>query len=140
MSKALRPFHLAFPVNDLHEAKRWYCDVLGCEVGRESDNWIDFNLFGHQIVAHLSDTGTEGMVNEVDGDRIPVRHFGVILNYGDWFDLKEKIKSNNIKFVVNPRTRFKGKSGEQSTMFLKDPSGNFLEFKSFADDTKIFEK
>ena len=140
MNQQLRPFHLAFPVKNLEEAKRWYTDVLGCQVGRESDDWVDFNMFGHQVVAHLSKDFHEERCNEVDGGNIPVRHFGVILDRKDWLSLKESIECKGIEFVISPVTRFKGKRGEQSTMFIKDPSGNFLEFKSFADDSMIFEK
>jgi len=140
MSKSLRPFHLAFPVKNLKETRYWYTKILGCSVGRESSDWIDFNLFGHQIVAHLSNTQDLFDINEVDGENVPVRHFGVILKPSEWNQLKEKFILNKIKFIIEPTTRFKGSSGEQSTMFIKDPSGNALEFKSFSDDAMIFEK
>ena len=140
MSKSLRPFHLAFPVKNLKETRDWYTKILGCSIGRESSDWIDFNLFGHQIVAHLSNTQDLSDINEVDGENVPVRHFGVILKPSEWNQLKEKFILSKIRFVIEPTTRFKGSQGEQSTMFIKDPSGNALEFKSFSDDAMIFEK
>jgi len=140
MNNEIRPFHLAFPVKDLKEAKKWYCNVLGCTVGRESINWIDFNLFGHQVVAHLSSNKNNFESNEVDGDNVPVRHFGVILKPLEWEQLKISLEEKNIQFLINPNTRFKGLKGEQHTLFILDPSGNALEFKSFKDDSIIFEK
>ena len=140
MTRNLRPFHLAFPVKNLEETRNWYTEILGCSVGRESSDWIDFNLFGHQIVAHLSDSQDSFSINQVDGDNVPVRHFGVILKPSEWNRLKEKLISNRIKFIIDPTTRFKGTEGEQSTMFIEDPSGNALEFKSFLDDRMIFKK
>ena len=137
---SIRPFHVAFPVRDLEEARNFYTQTLGCSLGRESDLWIDFNLFGHQIVAHLSPEETqEAQKNSVDGDAVPVRHFGVILAMEDWEDLKDRIQKSGAQFLIEPRVRFEGKPGEQRTMFLLDPSGNALEFKSFADDTYIFQ-
>ena len=140
MVKNLRPFHLAFPVKDLEKTRDWYTSVLGCSIGRESSEWIDFNMFGHQIVAHLSSSLDISYMNEVDGENVPIRHFGIILKPSDWEKLRKKIKSRGIKFIIEPTTRFKGSAGQQSTMFIKDPSGNALEFKSFVDDTMIFEK
>ena len=140
MTKNLRPFHLAFPVKNLKETRDWYTKILGCSVGRESSDWIDFNLFGHQIVAHLSDIQNSFDINQVDGENVPVRHFGVILKPLEWNQLKEKFILNKIRFIIEPTTRFRGTSGEQSTMFIKDPSGNALEFKSFSDDAMIFKK
>jgi extradiol dioxygenase family protein len=140
MSKSLRPFHLAFPVKNLKKTRDWYTKILGCSIGRESSDWIDFNLFGHQIVAHLSNIQDLSDINEVDGESVPIRHFGVILKPSEWNQLKEKFILSKIRFVIEPTTRFKGSSGEQSTMFIKDPSGNALEFKSFSDDAMIFEK
>ena len=134
-------FHLAFPVHDLEEARTFYTDILGCKLGRESDKWIDFDLYGHQIVAHLS---TEDCINigtnPVDGDKVPSRHFGVILPWPKWEDLCKIIKKKNIAFLIEPRIRFKDVSGEQGTFFIKDPSGNALEFKSFRDDSDVFRK
>tara|TARA_Y100000588_G_scaffold387253_1_gene484604 strand:- start:1388 stop:1810 length:423 start_codon:yes stop_codon:yes gene_type:complete len=140
MTQSLRPFHLAFPVKDLEETRDWYTTILGCSIGRESSDWIDFNLFGHQIVAHLSDDLNLFDTNEVDGENVPVRHFGVILEPLEWIALKEKLISNQVRFIISPTTRFKNKSGEQSTMFIQDPSGNALEFKSFSDDDMIFKQ
>mgnify|MGYP001262601107 CR=1 FL=1 len=140
MNKTLRPFHLAFPVDNLQEARNWYANVLGCEIGRESPEWIDFNLFGHQVVAHLSNGSVDSSTNEVDGEEVPIRHFGVILKSEDWIKFKDEMESKGVEFFIKPITRFKGKPGEQSTLFLKDPSGNALEFKSFSDDRMIFQK
>ena len=140
MSESLRPFHLAFPVGDLERTKRWYCDVLGCTLGRESGDWIDFNFYGHQIVAHLSEKIAGNHSNKVDGHSVPARHFGIILTPKRWEKLKNDLISKNVDFIIKPNTRFKNSKGEQSTMFIKDPSGNALEFKSFRDDSMIFEK
>ena len=134
-------FHLAFPVHDLDEARKFYSNTLGCLTGRESENWIDFNLYGHQIVAHLSpeDCSTSN-TNPVDEDDIPCRHFGVILKWEDWESLKEKIKNLDYPFLIEPKIRFKSKPGEQGTFFITDPSGNVLEFKTFKHDSMVFEK
>ena len=140
MSESLRPFHLAFSVKNIQEAKNWYCDVLGCTLGRESREWVDFNFYGHQIVAHLSRKMLSSQSNEVDGYNVPIRHFGVILYREDWEKLKRKLVSKKVNFIIKPNIRFKDSTGEQSTMFIKDPSGNALEFKSFRDDSMIFEK
>ncbi|MEQ8926542.1 MAG: VOC family protein [Fulvivirga sp.] len=135
----LTPFHLAFPVNDLNEAHKFYTEVLGCKTGRSSDQWIDFDFFGHQVVAHLKpEEVSKNNTNSVDGEDVPVRHFGVILHWEDWEALSEKLKSKNIKFIIQPQIRFKGKLGEQATMFFLDPSGNALEFKAFKDNSQIF--
>ena len=139
MSSNLRPFHLAFPVSDLFEAKKWYTEVIGCSIGRESEEWIDFNMFGHQIVAHLTSESDSIDMNTVDGKDIPIRHFGVILDFSQWDDLKKHLENKKIKFLIDPSIRFKGLKGEQRTMFIKDPSGNVLEFKAFKDDEMIFE-
>lgn len=136
---SLRPFHLAFPVRDITESKIWYVNFLGCKVGRESKTWIDFNFFGHQISAHLSDQESSSKRNEVDSKKIPVRHFGIILHKDDWDNLKNRLINLNINFVVEPCRRFKNKKGEQLTFFIKDPSGNHLEFKSFKNDGIIFK-
>ena len=134
-------FHLAFPVNDLEKSRNFYTDVLGCSMGRESNKWIDFNLYGHQIVAHFSPDDCErNGTNIVDGDKIPARHFGVILSWIEWEKLCEHIKKMTIDFFIKPKVRFKGKSGEQATFFIKDPSGNILEFKCFKNDNEIFRK
>ncbi|MEO1281608.1 MAG: VOC family protein [Pseudomonadota bacterium] len=139
----MRPFHLAFPVHDLEAARAFYAGTLGCETGREADTWIDFNLFGHQIVAHLDsklkDAVTAG--NAVDGDHVPVPHFGVLLTPEAWRKLRDRLKTEtDINWIIEPKIRFEGEPGEQATMFLSDPSGNALEFKSFADDGQIFAK
>ena len=134
------PFHLAFPVHDLEAARAFYAGLLGCPTGRESSEWIDFNLYGHQIVAHLAPSEKYAPTNKVDGEDVPVRHFGVILEWDQWQALAEKLKAANVKFVIEPGIRFKGKVGEQATMFLKDPSGNALEFKSFRDASRIFAR
>ena len=134
-------FHLAFPVHDLEEARTFYTDILGCKLGRESDKWIDFDLYGHQIVAHLSPEDCINFgTNPVDGVKVPSRHFGVILPWPKWEDLCKIIKKKNIAFLIEPRIRFKDVSGEQGTFFIKDPSGNALEFKSFRDDSDVFRK
>tara|TARA_B100001250_G_scaffold404463_1_gene420488 strand:- start:2317 stop:2736 length:420 start_codon:yes stop_codon:yes gene_type:complete len=134
-------FHLAFPVHDLELARKFYLNVLGCTLGRESKMWIDFNLFGHQIVAHLSpDDCREGSTNLVDNDKVPSRHFGLILPWDKWEELCRNIKNDGIKFLIEPKIRFKNNSGEQGTFFIKDPSGNALEFKSFKNENDIFKK
>ena len=132
------PFHLAFPVHDLAVARAFYGGVLQCPEGRSSEEWVDFNLYGHQIVAHLAPQETgKAATNAVDGDQVPVRHFGVVLSMGDWQALAERLNSR-VQFVVQPHIRFKGEVGEQATMFFLDPSGNALEFKAFADPSKLF--
>ena len=134
-------FHLAFPVIDLEETRNFYLGILGCSLGRESETWIDFNFFGHQIVAHLSPEDChEIKSNKVDGDKVPSRHFGVILSWENWDNLCGKLKKNKVKFRINPKIRFKNGKGEQGTFFIDDPSGNVLEFKSFKHDLMVFEK
>ena len=134
-------FHLAFPVHNLESAREFYVNILKCKTGRESDNWIDFNLYGHQIVAHLSpDDCSPVSTNPVDKDNIPCRHFGVILEWGQWEVLQNRIKKLEHRFLVEPKIRFKSKKGEQGTFFINDPSGNALEFKSFKNDSMVFEK
>ena len=135
----LRPFHLAFPVHDLDEARAFYGGTLGCGEGRSSDSWIDFDLFGHQIVAHLDPAANPlAVANAVDGHHVPVPHFGVVLTMGDWHALAERVADAGVRFGIEPHVRFKGQAGEQATMFFRDPSGNALEFKAFADDAMIF--
>ncbi|MES2390678.1 MAG: VOC family protein [Acidobacteriota bacterium] len=138
----LRPFHIAFPVSDLAAARHFYGTILGCPEGRSSDQWIDFDLFGHQIVAHYKAPAETASVhhNPVDGHAVPVPHFGVILEQKDWEALAVRVKAAGISFVIEPYTRFKGEVGEQSTMFFLDPSGNALEFKAFADLSQLFAK
>ena len=133
-------FHLAFPVDDLAEARRFYGGVLGCPEGRSSDEWVDFDLYGHQIVAHLApDADAEASSsNAVDGHDVPVPHFGLLLAPTEWRSLADRLRDAGIEFQIEPYTRFEGEVGEQSTMFFYDPSGNALEFKAFADDTQVF--
>ena len=134
-------FHLAFPVRDLAEARAFYGELLGCPEGRSSDDWVDFDFRGHQIVAHLApDELRPAATNAVDGEDVPVRHFGVILTLPEWEALAERLKAAGTKFVIAPDIRFKGQPGEQATMFFLDPSGNALEFKAFADDAMVFAK
>lgn len=131
-------FHLAFPVDDLAAARHFYGDVLGCPEGRSADHWVDFDLYGHQIVAHLVDRRSERATNPVDGDDVPVPHFGLLLRPDDWRVLADRLVAADVEFVIEPHTRFVGQPGEQSTMFVLDPCGNALEFKAFADDAMIF--
>ena len=139
--KSYNRFHLAFPVNDLNTTKDFYEKVLNCKVGRESESWVDFNLYGHQIVAHLAPNECNNVhFNIVDEDQIPCRHFGVILDWHEWEELSKKLDLLKINFLINPKVRFKNKSGEQGTFFLKDPSGNVLEFKTFKNDADVFKK
>jgi uncharacterized protein len=134
----VRPFHLAFPVHDLAAARGFYGGVLGCPEGRSSECWIDFNLYGHQIVTHLSESGGTAIHNPVDGHDVPVPHFGVVLTMDDWHALAARLEAAGVTFVIPPQVRFKGFVGEQATMFFRDPSGNALEFKAFADDAQLF--
>jgi extradiol dioxygenase family protein len=135
------PFHFAFPVDDLADARRFYGELLGCPEGRSSDHWIDFDLHGHQIVAHLAPGAARARAtNPVDGDDVPVPHFGLVLEMGEWQALAERLKSAGARFVIKPTVRFQGQPGEQATMFLLDPSGNALEFKAMADPAKLFDK
>jgi len=134
------PFHLAFPIKDIEETKKFYKNILGCKIGRESDAWVDFNFFGHQVSAHLKpEELSNAKKNEVDGKSVPVRHFGVVLDWKEWHSLSEKLQKLKIKFIINPYIRFKGEIGEQATMFFLDPSGNALEFKSFKDPKQLFK-
>ncbi len=134
-------FHLAFPVKDLQESRRFYGEILGCEEGRSSEQWIDFNLFGHQIVAHLAPEAT-GIrhKNEVDADHVPVPHFGIVLPMDEFKAFAENLKNKDIEFIIEPKIRFRDEVGEQATMFFLDPSGNALEFKAFADFSQVFAK
>ena len=133
------PFHLAFPVSDLEATRDFFTDVLGCATGRSSDRWIDFDFFGHQVVAHLADADLNpAPTNPVDGKQVPASHFGVILDWNEWHTLADKLKSANVEFLIEPNIRFEGEAGEQATMFFTEPSGNALEFKSFRDMSQIF--
>jgi extradiol dioxygenase family protein len=136
---ALRPFHIAFPVDNLAKARAFYGDLLGCPEGRSADNWVDFDLFGHQIVAHLAPPRPAGEIsNPVDGHDVPVPHFGVVLAMDDWQALADRLTAAGTQFVIEPHIRFKGQVGEQATMFFMDPAGNALEFKAFADINQLF--
>ena len=138
--KKLQPFHLAFPVHDLSEAKEFYTKILGCTLGRSSELWIDFNLFGHQVVAHLDpDELSKTKTSNVDDKQVPVRHFGIILEWEKWQQFSIELKEKGVEFIIEPYIRFKGEIGEQATMFFLDPSGNALEFKSFKDPKMIFK-
>ncbi|MBD8529779.1 MULTISPECIES: VOC family protein [unclassified Massilia] len=139
--QAIPLFHLAFPVRDIAEARRFYGDLLGCPEGRSSNEWVDFNFYGHQVVAHLApDECGNASTNDVDGDSVPVRHFGAILPMADWEALADKLRAAATRFVIEPHVRFKGQVGEQATMFFLDPSGNALEFKAFGDISQVFAK
>ena len=131
-------FHLAFPVRDLAGARAFYGGVLGCPEGRSSDDWVDFDFHGHQIVAHLAPDEIAMRTNQVDGEAVPVRHFGLILTPEAWRDLSKRLTEQGVSFLIRPTTRFAGEAGEQSTLFVTDPSGNALEFKAFADDSQVF--
>ena len=134
-------FHLAFPVRDLAEARSFYGGLLGCPEGRSSADWIDFDFYGHQIVAHLApDEVGHRSTSAVDGEQVPVRHFGAILTLPEWQAMVQKLEAAKIKFVIEPQIRFQGEPGEQATMFFLDPSGNALELKAFADIQKLFAK
>ena len=141
MNPDARPrFHLAFPVDDLAAARRFYGDTLGCAEGRSADHWVDFDLYGHQIVAHLTERRAAATTNPVDGDDVPVPHFGLLLRPDEWHALAERLRAAEVQFVIEPHTRFAGEPGEQSTMFVLDPAGNALEFKAFADDAMVFAR
>lgn len=133
------PFHLAFPVKSIEETRQFYVDLLGCTIGRSAERWIDFDFWGHQLSAHLTENGdSEAPTNHVDGKNVPVKHFGAILEMDEWETLAEKLKANNIDFIIEPYVRFKGETGEQATMFFLDPSGNAIEFKAFKNFDQIF--
>lgn len=136
----ISPFHLAIPVLDIKETRAFYRDIIGCEEGRSSDHWVDFNFFGHQLVIHIAPDAIISQSNDVDSKSVPVPHFGVVLKPNEFDVLAEKLIQHRVKFEIEPYTRFKGLPGEQKTMFFKDPSGNSLEFKAFADMKQIFAK
>ncbi|HER40088.1 MAG TPA: glyoxalase [Salinimicrobium catena] len=138
----INPFHLAIPVSDLEEARIFYRDVLGCEEGRSSDHWVDFNFFGHQLVIHYKEPSEEKTAasNPVDGKDVPIPHFGVVLDWDTFQRFSDELESKQISFVIEPYIRFEGKVGEQATMFFKDPSGNALEFKAFRNMDQLFAK
>ena len=134
----MTPFHLAFPVGNLEKTKHFYSNVLGCTEARSAERWVDFNFFGHQISAHLAELEEGPPTNQVDGDQVPVRHFGAILEWTQWENLAERIRDHQWTFRIAPRIRFKGQPGEQGTFFIDDPSGNSLEFKTFRQFSSIF--
>ena len=135
----LRPFHLAIPVDDLAAAERFYCGLLGCNKGRTASRWIDLDFFGHQVTLHLVDRDdSTPATNPVDGDSVPSRHFGVVMDMDDWRALADKLERAGCEFLISPRIRFQGEVGEQATLFLRDPASNALEFKSFADPSRLF--
>lgn len=137
---SLPAFHLAFPVDDLAAARRFYGDLLGCAEGRSSEEWIDFDFHGHQIVAHLSGEAGNRTSNPVDGHDVPVPHFGLVLSMEEWRALAKKLEAAGTDFVIQPTIRFEGRPGEQASMFLRDPAGNALEFKAFANPDELFAK
>jgi extradiol dioxygenase family protein len=137
----MHPFHLAFPVHSLSAARAFYGDLLGCPEGRSSNQWVDFDLHGHQIVAHLAPGECAGAAtNPVDGDAVPVRHFGLVLPMDEWKALAERLRAAGVSFLIEPHVRFQGQVGEQATMFFLDPSGNALEMKAFADPSRLFAR
>ena len=138
---SMPPFHLAFPVSDLAAARAFYGGLLGCAEGRSAADWIDFNFYGHQIVAYLApeEAGRSG-TNPVDGDDVPVRHFGAVLSMEEWERMAKKLKLAGTRFIIEPQVRFKGEVGEQASMFFPDPSGNAIEFKAFADISRLFAR
>ena len=137
--KSLRPFHLAFPVDDLPAARKFYTEILGCTTGREKEESCVFNFYGHQIVAHRVPKMPELSTSPVDGKKVPAMHFGLVLEWDDWQELKAKFEAEDVEFVIGPYTRYEDQPGSQATMFIKDPCGNHLEFKSFKDDKAIFD-
>lgn len=136
----LRPFHLAIPVNELKETRTFYRETLGCVEGRSSEHWVDFNFFGHQLVLHIAEKQKVENKNPVDGKAVPVPHFGVVLEWEQWYTFAERLKKHKVTFEIEPYIRFAGKPGEQATLFFYDPSGNALEFKAFKNDSMLFEK
>ncbi len=139
--KSLYPFHLAFPILDIEEARAFYVGLLGCGVGREAERWIDFDFYGHQISAHVIDEPEQDVAtNTVDGKQVPARHFGVVLPWDTWHALRDKLKAAATDFLIEPGIRFEGEPGEQATMFISDPSGNGLEFKAFRDPSRLFAR
>ena len=139
---SLEPFHLAIPVTDLASARRFYGELLGCPEGRSAQEWVDFDFFGHQLVAHLDHSGAarKPLYNAVDGHDVPVPHFGIVLEWQRWHELAERLRAVGMRFGIEPGIRFKGQVGEQATMFFQDPSGNALEFKAFRDIGQLFAK
>jgi extradiol dioxygenase family protein len=140
-AQTVPPFHLAFPVHDIAAARAFYGELLGCPEGRSAADWVDFNFYGHQIVAHLApDEAGHRTTSAVDGDAVPVRHFGVVLSMPQWQDAADRLAAAGVRFVIEPHVRFRGEVGEQATMFFLDPSGNALELKAFADIGRLFAR
>ncbi|MDA7667543.1 VOC family protein [bacterium] len=138
MPTPLPPFHFAFPVHSIELARQFYGELLGCSEGRSDEHWVDFNLYGHQIVAHFSPDSTACVHNPVDGHSVPIPHFGVVLPWEDWHALADRLRAASVSFLIEPYIRFEGKPGEQATLFFQDPSGNALEFKAFKDPEQLF--
>ncbi len=139
--KKIQPFHIAIPVHNLEKCRIFYREIMGCEEGRNSDHWVDFNFFGHQLVIHYKPKATEDVhTNSVDGKNVPVPHYGVVLEWETFQALAEELKRKGVIFIIKPYIRFQGKVGEQATMFFFDPAGNALEFKSFKDMSQLFAK
>jgi uncharacterized protein len=137
----LPSFHLAFPVDDLTETRKFYCGLLGCSEGRSDEHWVDFNFFGHQIVAYrVPGEARKRITSPVDGDEVPVRHFGCVLPMADWETLRDRLVQAGTRFIIEPQMRFEGTIGEQAAMFFLDPSGNAIEFKAFKDPARLFAK
>ncbi len=134
------PFHLAFPVDDLEAARAFYVGRLGCREGRSAARWVDFDLRGHQLSAHLVDGRDATRTNPVDGDDVPVRHFGLVLPWDEWHELAANLREQGVPFLIEPRVRFAGQPGEQATLFVRDPAGNALEFKAFRDPSRLFAR
>lgn len=135
---ALPPFHLAIPVDRLEPSRTFYRELLGCTEGRSAEHWVDFNFFGHQLVLHQSKDARPAVHNPVDGDAVPVPHFGLVLDWADWQALADRLQAAQIEFIIEPKIRFQGQVGEQATLFFKDPAGNALEFKAFKDMGQLF--
>jgi uncharacterized protein len=136
----MRPFHVAFPVQDIEKARGFYKNILGCVEGRSTEMWVDFNFFGHQVVFHKDLTsGSKEVINPVDGKNVPVPHFGIVLNWTDWESFIDSLRKKQVQFIIEPYTRFANKPGEQVTCFFYDPNGLALEFKAFKDDSMMFE-
>jgi len=134
----LRPFHLAFPVRDIAEARAFWGGIIGCPEGRSAPDWVDFDFYGHQIVAHLAPGAGDAAANAVDGHEVPVPHFGIVLTLEDWRALADRLTAAGVDFAIAPHIRFEGQPGEQATMFFRDPSGNAIEMKAFADLGQLF--
>ncbi len=136
----LYPFHLAIPVNDIEITQKFYTEIIGCTIGRRSKTWIDFNFFGHQVSAHLKPEATEKtQTNSVDGNNVPVRHFGIVLEWDIWHRFVEELNGKSVEYLIEPMIKFKGQVGEQATFFIVDPGGNALEFKSFRNKAQLFK-